>query len=72
MLATPLLHTCVGRPETNRIAAMKLLSSVAIHLLIAAVLAVGLIMMVHGKPALLIAGVLGYIVLLGKVGCASH
>ena len=51
---------------------MKLLSSIAIHVLIAAILGVGLVMMVHGKPALLIAGVLGYCLLLGKVGCASH
>lgn len=51
---------------------MKLLSSVGIHLLMATILGVGLVMMVHGKPALLVAGVLGYILLLGKVGCASH
>ena len=49
---------------------MKLLSSVAIHLLLVALLGVGIIMMVHGKPALLIAGVLCYGILFGKVGCA--
>jgi hypothetical protein len=51
---------------------MKLLSSVAIHLVLVAILSVGIIvMMVHGKPALLIAGVLGYSLLFAKVGCAS-
>lgn len=51
---------------------MKLFSSIAIHVAMAAVLGVGIVMMVHGKPALLIGGVLGYCLLLGKVGCASH
>ncbi len=51
---------------------MKLLSSVAIHLLLVAILGVGIVMMVNGKPALLIAGVLGYSLLFAKVGCASN
>jgi hypothetical protein len=50
---------------------MKLLSSVAIHLVLVTILSVGIVMMVHGKPALLIAGVLGYSLLFAKVGCAS-
>ena len=51
---------------------MKLISSIAVHVAIAVLLGVGLVLMVHGKPALLIAGAIGYCLLLGKVGCASH
>jgi len=51
---------------------MKLLSVVGIHLLITVILGVGIVMMVHGKPALLIAGGLVYALLFAKVGCASN
>lgn len=51
---------------------MKLLLATLIHVLMAAVLVAGILLLPAGKPALLLVGVLGYGLLLGKVGCASH
>ncbi len=51
---------------------MNLLWATLIHLLIAAVLGVGILLLMVGKPALLIAGLLVYILAFAKAGCASH
>jgi len=51
---------------------MKLLAATAVYLLIAVVLGLGIIALMAGKPILLIAGVLIYLLLFAKIGCASH
>ncbi len=50
---------------------MKLLSATLVHLLIIAVLAGGIIMLMAGKPALLIGGLAVYTFAFVKAGCAS-
>jgi hypothetical protein len=51
---------------------MKLLLSAVVYLLIAALLAWGILLMMHGKPWLLIGGVVAYIFAVAKIGCLSH
>jgi len=51
---------------------MKLFLATLAYLLIAAVLGLGILMMMSGKPALLIAAVIVYVVIFAKTGCASH
>jgi len=51
---------------------MKLLLSVLVYLLIGVVLAWGILLMMHGKPWLLIAAAIAYIVAVAKLGCLSH
>ncbi len=50
---------------------MKLLLSAIVYLLIAALLSWGILLMMHGKPWLLIGGVVTYILALAKIGCMS-
>jgi hypothetical protein len=52
--------------------AMKLLLSVMVYLLLAALLAWGILLMMHGKPWLLIGSVVAYVVGVAKIGCLSH
>jgi hypothetical protein len=51
---------------------MKLLLSVMVYLLLAALLAWGILLMMHGKPWLLIGSVVAYVVGVAKIGCLSH
>lgn len=51
---------------------MKFLWSVIVYLLMAAVLCWGILLMMHGKPWLLIGGVVAYILAVAKLGCLSH
>jgi len=51
---------------------MKFLASVSVYLLFAAIIGCGVVMMMHGKPGLLIGGVAVYTLLFAKIGCASH
>lgn len=67
----PVRQTCVKQASHYHYA-MKFFLACMIHLLIAAVLAWGLLLAIAGKPVLLIAGVVGYLILLGKIGCAAH
>lgn len=48
---------------------MKFVSAVIIYLLMAFVLAWGILDFSHGRHWLLIAGVLGYVLMLAKIGC---
>lgn len=48
---------------------MKLTLSIAVYLLMAALLGWGILLTVHGKPWLLIAATLGYVIALGAIGC---
>ena len=67
----PPAQTCVSRAELYH-PRMKFLLSIVVYLLIGALLAWGILLMMHGKPWLLIGGLVAYIVAVAKVGCLSH
>ena len=46
--------------------------SIVVYLLIGALLGWGILLMMHGKPWLLIGVVVAYIVAVAKMGCLSH
>ena len=51
---------------------MKLFLAFLVWIVMGGVLVKGLILAVNGSPLLLVAGLLGFIVLVGKIGCLSH
>jgi hypothetical protein len=51
---------------------MKLLLAFAVWIGMAAVLVKGLLVAIDGKPLLLALGLIGFVVLVGKIGCLSH
>jgi len=51
---------------------MKFFLAIVVYLLIAAVLSWGILLMMHGKPWLLIVSVIAYVVAFGKLGCMTH
>ena len=48
---------------------MKFLLGIVVYLIIALVLGFGMMQMVHGKPWLLLIGLLAYVVSFGAIGC---
>jgi uncharacterized membrane protein YoaK (UPF0700 family) len=58
-----------GSPKLAR---MKLLWATVLHLVVVGVIGAGILLLMQGKPALLVVSTLVYFALLGKVGCASH
>ena len=53
-------------------APMKLLLAFLVWIAMAAVLVKGLLMAVGGSYWLLTVGIIGFVVLVGKIGCLSH
>ena len=51
---------------------MKLFLAFLVWIAMGAILVKGLLMAVHGSPWLLFAGIIGFVVLVGKIGCLSH
>jgi hypothetical protein len=51
---------------------MKLALAVLIYALIGLVLGWGILLMVAGKPWLLILAFIAYVVAFGRIGCQSH
>jgi len=51
---------------------MKLALAVLVYLIIASILGAGILMLLAGKPWLLIIGAVCFIVAFGKIGCKSH
>jgi len=51
---------------------MKFIAAIVVYLLISLVLGGGILLLMAGKPWLLIAGVLAYVVVFAKTGCLSH
>jgi len=51
---------------------MKLALAILAYFLIALVLGAGILLLVAGKPWLLIIGFLAFVVAFGKYGCTSH
>lgn len=56
-------------PKLSR---MKLLWVTLAHILIVAVLGGGILLLMAGKPALLLGGLVVYALAFAKAGCASH
>ncbi len=50
---------------------MKFLMSVFVYLVLAAILGVGILQLIQGKPWLLVVGTLGYLGLLWRLGCVQ-
>ena len=51
---------------------MKLLWAFAVWIGMGTILGVGILMAVKGSPWLLIAGLIGFVIAVGKIGCATH
>ena len=51
---------------------MKFALAILVYLLMAVVLGAGILLLVAGKPWLLIISVIAFIVAFGKLGCATH
>ena len=51
---------------------MKLVLAVLVYLLMGMILGGGILLLVAGKPWLLIVSLLAYVVAFGKFGCLSH
>ena len=51
---------------------MKLLLAFAVWVGMGTVLGVGILMAVKGSPWLLIAGLIGFVIAVGRIGCMSH
>jgi hypothetical protein len=57
------------RCKTLTLAAMKFLAAILIYAAMAALLGAGILLLVAGKPWLLIIGAVGFIVAFGRIGC---
>ena len=51
---------------------MKFYLAILTYLLIGAVLGIGILLTLSGKPWLLIAAAVAYLVAFGRLGCKSH
>ena len=58
--------------EAGYICAMKLLLAFAVWIGMGVVLGAGILMAIKGSPWLLIAGLIGFVIAVGKIGCMSH
>jgi Trk-type K+ transport system membrane component len=52
--------------------AMKFALAVLIYLIMAAILGAGILLLVAGKPWLLIVALIAFVVAFGKIGCMTH
>jgi hypothetical protein len=67
----PAPRTCVNHASHYHYG-MKFFLACLVYVLVAALLAWGMLLAIAGKPWLLIAGLVAYLLALGKIGCASH
>jgi hypothetical protein len=51
---------------------MKFALAILVYLLMAAILGGGILMLVHGRPWLLLIGIPAFLIAFGKIGCKSH
>jgi hypothetical protein len=51
---------------------MKFALAILVYLLMAAVIGAGILLLVAGKPWLLIISLIAFVVAFGKLGCATH
>jgi len=58
--------------RNGNITRMKLLCAFAVWIAMGAILGTGILLAVKGSPWLLIAGVVGFVIAVGKIGCLAH
>ena len=58
--------------KTVTITAMKFALAILVYLLMAAVIGVGILLTVAGKPLFLIIALIAFVVAFGKLGCMTH
>ena len=58
--------------KASNIVAMKLFFAFAVWIGMGTVLGVGILAAVKGNPWLLIAGFIGFVIAVGKIGCMAH
>lgn len=51
---------------------MKFALAILVYLLVGLILSAGILLLLAGKPWLLIIGLLAYVVAFGKIGCMTH
>jgi hypothetical protein len=51
---------------------MKFLSAMIVWFVMGAIITTGIVLAVSGKPLLLFIGLIGFIVAVGRIGCATH
>ena len=51
---------------------MKFALAILVFLVMAGILGAGILMLLAGKPLLLIVGVIGFVLAFAKFGCLSH
>lgn len=51
---------------------MKFALAIFVYLLMAAILGTGIVLLVLGKPLLLIIAIVAYVVAFGRLGCLTH
>jgi hypothetical protein len=62
----------LNQSQDRLISIVKLILAIAVWLLMGVLLSTGLLLAVNGRPWLLLAGVIGFIIAVGRIGCASH
>ncbi len=58
--------------KAGYICSMKLLWAFAVWIGMGTILGVGILMAVKGSPLLLIAAFIGFVIAVGRIGCATH
>ena len=58
--------------KAGYICSMKLILAFAVWIGMGVVLGVGILMAIKGSPWLLIAALIGFVIAVGKIGCATH
>jgi hypothetical protein len=51
---------------------MNFALAILVYLIMAVILGAGILLLVAGKPLLLIIGVIAFVVAFGKLGCMTH
>ncbi len=51
---------------------MKFALAILVYVIIALILGTGILLLLQGKPWLLVVGVFGFIVAFARIGCKSH
>jgi len=51
---------------------MKFALAILVYLIMATILGAGILLLVAGKPLLLIIGFIAFVVAFGKLGCMTH
>jgi hypothetical protein len=59
-------------PKIPTIKAMMFALAILVYLLMAALIGAGILLLMAGKPLLLIISVIAFVVAFGRLGCATH